>query len=167
MLVLTLCALASAALAPAQFDSAIVLGRVHDPNKAVVYAAAVTLVNVKPGVSVQTATDANGNYEFVNQRLGAYRVRVAMSGFQNAESEPLRPHRQRPPARGFDSAGGAGHPIGNGKRRGCADGNRQQLAWAGDQSAGKLWASTERPRLSRSDAAGAGREPASRSVADQ
>jgi hypothetical protein len=88
-LVLTLCALALAAPALAQFESATVLGTVHDPSKAVVYAAAVTLVNVKTGVSVQTATDANGNYEFVNQRLGAYRVRVVMSGFQNAESEPF------------------------------------------------------------------------------
>jgi hypothetical protein len=82
-------ALALAALALAQFESATVLGTVHDPSKAVVYAAAVTLINVKTGVSVQTATDANGNYEFVNQRLGAYRVRVEMSGFQNAESEPF------------------------------------------------------------------------------
>ena len=54
---LILCALASAALALAQFESATVLGTVHDPSKAVISAAAVTLVNVETGVSVQTATD--------------------------------------------------------------------------------------------------------------
>jgi hypothetical protein len=73
----------------AQFESATVLGTIHDPSRAVINAAAVTLLNVKTGVSVRTTIDANGNYEFVNQRLGTYRVQVAMSGFQNAESEPF------------------------------------------------------------------------------
>src|SRR5579871_606950 len=86
---LVLCAVAAAGLALAQFESATVLGTVHDPSNAVVAHAAVTLVNEKTGVSAQTTADANGNYQFVSQRLGTYRVRVAMAGFQQAQTEPF------------------------------------------------------------------------------
>src|SRR6202012_5620354 len=49
----------------------------------------VTLVNERTGTSTQAVTDTNGNYEFVNQRLGAYRVRAAAAGFQTAETQPF------------------------------------------------------------------------------
>jgi hypothetical protein len=73
----------------AQFESGTVLGTVHDPSNALVARAKVTLTNVRTGISVETVTDTNGNYEFVNQRLGSYRVRVAEAGFQTAETEPF------------------------------------------------------------------------------
>src|ERR1035438_378082 len=73
----------------AQFESGTVLGAVHDPSNALVAKAKVTLTNVRTGISVETVTDTNGNYEFVNQRLGSYRVRVAEAGFQTAETEPF------------------------------------------------------------------------------
>ena len=66
----------------AQFESGTVLGTVHDPSGAAVPNAPVTLEDVRTGVNYSTKTDANGNYEFVNERLGSYRVRVAASGFQ-------------------------------------------------------------------------------------
>ncbi|HLX43704.1 MAG TPA: TonB-dependent receptor [Bryobacteraceae bacterium] len=72
-----------------QFDSGTVLGTVHDPSNAVVGNASVTLVNVRTGISAEAKTDANGNYEFVNQRLGLYKVRVAMTGFQSVETDPF------------------------------------------------------------------------------
>ncbi len=56
----------------AQFEAGTVLGTVHDQTGAVVTGCKVTLENVKTGVTVQTQSDANGNYEFVNQRLGSY-----------------------------------------------------------------------------------------------
>ena len=71
----------------AQFESGTVLGTVADQSHAVVSGAAVTLINVRTGVETGSKTDANGNYEFVNQRLGQYRVRVAMKSFQTSETE--------------------------------------------------------------------------------
>jgi hypothetical protein len=73
----------------AQFESGTVLGTIHDPSSALVAKATVTLINVRTGISVETVTDANGNYEFVNQRLGSYKIRVAQPGFQTSETEPF------------------------------------------------------------------------------
>jgi hypothetical protein len=83
---LCLCALSPAF---AQFESGTVLGTVHDPSHAVVTGAVVTLISLRSGVEAGAKTDANGNYEFVNQRLGQYRVRVAMQGFQTTETDPF------------------------------------------------------------------------------
>ena len=44
---------------------------------------------MRTGISVEAVTDANGNYEFVNQRLGSYKIRVAQTGFQTTETEPF------------------------------------------------------------------------------
>jgi hypothetical protein len=79
----------AAPLALAQFESGTVLGTIHDPSNALVSNASVTLVNERTGVTVLTKTDSNGNYEFVNARLGTYRVRVSMAGFQTAETDPF------------------------------------------------------------------------------
>jgi hypothetical protein len=85
--VLILLVAVSAMVALAQFESATVLGTILDSSNAAVTGASVTIVNVKTGVSAKTLSDANGNYEFVNQRLGAYRVRVEMKGFKVAETD--------------------------------------------------------------------------------
>src|SRR5271157_5597074 len=79
----------AAAVLSAQFESGTVLGTIHDPSSALVAKAAVTLINVRTGISVETVTDANGNYEFVSQRLGSYKIRVAQPGFQTSETEPF------------------------------------------------------------------------------
>jgi hypothetical protein len=68
----------------AQFESGTVLGTVRDPSGGSVANAGVTLENVKTGVIFQTKTDASGNYEFPNERLGTYRVRVESPGFRTA-----------------------------------------------------------------------------------
>src|ERR1700761_255495 len=85
-IILSVCA---AAPALAQFESGTVLGTIQDPSHAVVTGAAVTLVNVKTGVSVASKSDNNGNYEFVNQRLGQYKVRVTAQGFDTSETDPF------------------------------------------------------------------------------
>jgi hypothetical protein len=86
--ILTLCA-SSAIVASAQFESATVLGTVTDPTNAPIQGASVTLTNVRTGVSVKSATDSSGNYQFVNQRLATYRVHVEMSGFKAEDTEPF------------------------------------------------------------------------------
>ncbi len=77
----------SAIVSLAQFESATVLGTIYDPSNAAVSGAAVTLINTRTGVAVKRLTDAAGNYEFVNQRLGAYRVRAEKDGFKIAETQ--------------------------------------------------------------------------------
>ena len=46
--------------------------------------ASVRLEDVRTGVQFDTKTDGNGNYQFVDERLGTYRIRVQAPGFQTA-----------------------------------------------------------------------------------
>jgi hypothetical protein len=71
----------------AQFDTATVLGTVRDTSGAVVAGAKVTLSNVETGIKAQASTDSNGNYEFLNVRIGRYTVVAEMSGFSTATAE--------------------------------------------------------------------------------
>src|ERR1700723_2892508 len=69
-----------------QFEAATVLGAIRDSSGAIVPNCKVTLENVNTGISVSTNTDGNGNYEFVNQHLGMYKVRAEAAGFQTAQA---------------------------------------------------------------------------------
>ena len=82
-------AIATSSVMKAQFESGTILGTIRDPSGSVISNANVTLVNDRTGVSARSRSDANGNYEFVNQRTGAYRVRAEMPGFQTAETAPF------------------------------------------------------------------------------
>src|ERR1700676_706580 len=75
-----------AAGAYAQFESGSVLGTVTDPSGNAVSNATITLTNVRTNTSLQTRTDHTGNFLFVNQHLGSYRVRAEMAGFKPAEA---------------------------------------------------------------------------------
>jgi hypothetical protein len=83
-LFIILCLVAQPALVLAQFESGTVLGTIRDASGGTVPNASVTLENVKTGVSFQTKTDDSGNYQFVNERLGTYRLRVEAQGFQTS-----------------------------------------------------------------------------------
>nr|MBA4186174.1 carboxypeptidase regulatory-like domain-containing protein [Acidobacteriota bacterium] len=65
----------------AQFETATVLGSVRDPNEAAVQNATVTLKNVATEITQTVATDENGDYQFVNVKIGNYQVMVEASGF--------------------------------------------------------------------------------------
>jgi hypothetical protein len=67
--------------ASAQFDTAAVVGTVHDASGAVVPDAKVTLTNTATGVSVTRNTTSDGSYEFVAVRPGEYLVTAEKSGF--------------------------------------------------------------------------------------
>ena len=73
VLILVALIAAAAPCALAQFESATILGTVTDSSDAAVSGATVTLINLRTEVSAQTRTDNNGNYQFVNLRLGTYR----------------------------------------------------------------------------------------------
>lgn len=67
--------------AKAQFETASVLGTVTDAAAAVVTGATVTLTNKATGNVVTTTTDADGNFQFINVRIGQYQVRAEANGF--------------------------------------------------------------------------------------
>ena len=66
----------------AQFDTAVVLGTVRDGSGAVVPGATLTLKSVDTGITAETQSDENGNYQFFNVRVGSsYEVSAAVQGF--------------------------------------------------------------------------------------
>jgi hypothetical protein len=72
-----------------QYDTASVLGTVTDPSSAVVAGVKVTLENVQTGVKQAATTDTYGNYAFLNQRIGEYRVTAEAAGFKLVNSDPF------------------------------------------------------------------------------
>lgn len=79
-------ALLTGALLHAQYDTATVLGTVSDPTGAAVPNAKITLLNTQTGVAVTQATDESGNYQFLNQRIGSYKVTAEAGGFKQTSS---------------------------------------------------------------------------------
>lgn len=65
----------------AQAETAAVLGTVRDTNGAAVNGAAVVLRNKGTGITTSTTTDPNGDYQFVNVKIGDYQVTIEASGF--------------------------------------------------------------------------------------
>lgn len=75
------------AVAFGQYDAGAILGTITDPTGAVVSGVKVTLENVKTGVKQSTTTDTGGAYQFLNQRIGDYRVSAEAAGFKVVSSE--------------------------------------------------------------------------------
>jgi hypothetical protein len=76
-------------VAAAQFDTATVLGTIRDASGGVVPGVTVSLKNVSTGITAETITDTDGNYQFFNVRIGAYTVRAALQGFSAAEASDV------------------------------------------------------------------------------
>jgi hypothetical protein len=75
--------------ASAQFDTATVLGTVRDASGGVVPGVTVTLKNVNTGITVDTVTDNDGNFLFLNVRIGPHTVRAQLTGFSVAEANDV------------------------------------------------------------------------------
>src|SRR4051812_10049819 len=82
-----LAAFLAPAPAPAQFDTAAVLGTVRDAEGAAVPNAKVTVRNVATGIINTTNTDGQGDYIFPAVKIGTYEVRAEASGFSAAVAE--------------------------------------------------------------------------------
>jgi len=67
--------------AAGQFETATVLGTVRDPNGSAISGATVTLRNLGTGISAGTTTDTNGDYQFVNTKIGKYQIIAEANGF--------------------------------------------------------------------------------------
>jgi len=81
---LLLFAVLAPATAFAQFDAATMLGRITDPTGATVPGATVTLTNLATGIAAVAVTNESGAYQFLNVRVGTYRVQAELSGFATA-----------------------------------------------------------------------------------
>ena len=73
----------------AQFDTANVLGAVHDPAGAVVPNAAVALRSLSTGVTNQTFSNSAGEYTFGSVPLGDYVVSAQIPGFKVVATPPF------------------------------------------------------------------------------
>jgi hypothetical protein len=71
----------------AQFESASVLGYVHDSSGAAVTNSSVTLTNTATGISQTKTTDSEGKYEFPSVQIGNYKVTAEAQGFSRAVTE--------------------------------------------------------------------------------
>src|SRR5687767_11877490 len=72
------------ALAHAQSDTATVLGRITDQSGATVPGATVTLTNLATQIAATAVTDEAGAYQFLNVRVGNYRLQAELQGFATA-----------------------------------------------------------------------------------
>ncbi len=71
----------------AQFDTATVLGEVHDPSGSVITGAKVTLRNVNTGVQAAATTNSVGTFEFLTVRIGDYDIKAEAPGFSTLTTE--------------------------------------------------------------------------------
>jgi hypothetical protein len=78
------------AAARAQFDTATVLGTVRDQSGAALPKATVTLRNVDTGVTATAETDENGDYQFLNVKIGTYQVTAEAQGFARGLAENIQ-----------------------------------------------------------------------------
>lgn len=75
--------------AAAQSETATLLGTVRDANSAVLQGATVTLRNNATGIVSTTVSDPNGDYQFVNVKIGNYQITVEASGFNKTIAENI------------------------------------------------------------------------------
>src|SRR3984885_7626795 len=73
----------------AQFETASVLGYVHDTSGAVVTGATVSLVNQETKAQVTAQTSAQGSYEFTDVKIGQYAVIAQANGFGTSTTAPF------------------------------------------------------------------------------
>ena len=65
-----------------QFETAEVLGTIHDPSGSAIRGVSVTLTNESTGVERKTTSDDSGVYDFFNVPPGQYTISAELSGFQ-------------------------------------------------------------------------------------
>ncbi|HYL74564.1 MAG TPA: TonB-dependent receptor [Bryobacteraceae bacterium] len=73
----------------AQFETSEVLGTVYDASRNAVPKASVTLTNQDTGIEAKTVSDANGNYNFFNVKVGRYTIAVELAGFSKFSSPDI------------------------------------------------------------------------------
>lgn len=73
-----------------QFETAVVLGTIADPSGGAVHEAHVALTNLDTGTVQDASTDSEGNYQFLEVRVGRYQVSAEAKGFKRTETAEFR-----------------------------------------------------------------------------
>ena len=73
----------------AQFDTATVLGSIRDASDNIIAGAKVTLTNSGTGITATALTDENGSYQFLNVKIGTYKISAEMNGFSTAVADGI------------------------------------------------------------------------------
>ena len=73
----------------AQVDTGSILGTVTDSSGAAVSGASVTLTNQGTNAALTTATGGDGVYKFTPVRVGSYKIKVSLQGFQTVEQRDI------------------------------------------------------------------------------
>src|SRR5256714_1209187 len=73
----------------AQVDTGSIQGTVTDASGAAVNGATVTLTNQGTNAALTTTTSADGTYKFTPVRIGTYKVKAALQGFQTVEQRDI------------------------------------------------------------------------------
>jgi hypothetical protein len=73
----------------AQFDTAGVLGAVHDGTGAVVPQASVTLINLETGIASVRTSNESGEYEFASVHAGRYKITAKKDGFSEVIADNI------------------------------------------------------------------------------
>ena len=83
-----LCLFASTPL-HAQYENGSLLGTIRDASGAPIPGADVAILNTATGIATQTKTDATGNYDVPELKVGTYTVTAAAPGFSKAVAEKI------------------------------------------------------------------------------
>lgn len=70
-----------------QFETAAVLGFVHDPSGAAIPNSQVTLIDNSTGVSQTVKSDAQGQFVFPDVHIGQYKIRAQATGFSESVTD--------------------------------------------------------------------------------
>jgi hypothetical protein len=89
LLGLVLLAVLGAVPVRAQFETAVVVGRLSDATGAAVSNAKVKLTNVALGTTQMRKSSSQGEYEFTGIPAGAYVVVIEAAGFQTTATSPI------------------------------------------------------------------------------
>ena len=87
---LIILALGLASGAFGQFETALVLGMTVDPRGVPIAQARVSLTNIDTGGTQSTVTNGEGFYQFLEVRVGRYRVLAEAAGFKKLETPIFR-----------------------------------------------------------------------------
>ncbi len=79
----------TAPVALAQFETASVLGYVRDGSGAPVANSSVTLINTATGQRVTIQSDAQGEYNFPDVKVGQYKIDAMSPGFSETATDPF------------------------------------------------------------------------------
>src|ERR1700751_3918695 len=76
-------------VALAQYENGSIVGTVHDATGAVISEATVTVTNIATGIVSTRTTNASGDYEVPELRVGQYNVEVSKDGFAPARATDI------------------------------------------------------------------------------